>query len=91
MMKHAITVTQKDIDEGVAIDCEKCPIARAIAREFPGRRVNVLGDVAILGREFANLPDECAIFVHHFDNLRPVQPFSFILDLGDSPEGYAIK
>lgn len=90
-MKHTITVTQEDISEGLAIDCERCPIARAIARKFPEHRVNVLGDVVIIGREFYNLPGECAIFVHHFDNLRPVKPFSFTLDMGNRSEGYAVQ
>jgi hypothetical protein len=85
-----IHVAQIDIDFGKSNDCESCPIARAIGRVFPGSEVYVLGDTVTIDKVFYSLPPECWGFVCDFDKGRPVFPFSFTLDLGLRPEGYAM-
>lgn len=74
-----IEVTQEDIDEGVAGDCEACPIAQAGFRatlshtQVMGKRIRLYG-------VWRDLPPEAINFVLRFDNGGLVTPFSFEVD-----------
>ncbi len=75
-----IQVTQKHIDEGVPGECDRCPIALAM---HDALKLNVsVGDYDCWTDEYVEveLPKEAKIFVHDFDRLEPVHPFSFEID-----------
>jgi len=80
-----ITVTQQHIDEGITQDCQECPVALAIATQFPpGTRVTVahLSAVIRLKEKDAyslRLPESAIQFIRDFDYERPVSPFTFYL------------
>jgi hypothetical protein len=77
-MSVLVEVTQDDIDRGRRGKCLACPIARAMNRRT-GIAFSVSGSfVRIVGKQkMFSLPDCCAAFAYHFDNFRPVAPFSF--------------
>lgn len=90
-MIKRITVTQKDIDEGKAVDCDKCPIALAISRAL-GYHVSVTRSLAFIrGNEKFNakIPDEVGQFIRYFDlfgkdngwSTGTIKPFTFELDI----------
>lgn len=96
MEKIRVNVTQKDINEGVAKDCEACPIARALMRA-----VKRLGATKVMiGRgvwdvEFADpskslwgyMPGEAKQFVSDFDRGYSVLPGRFTLTAVDTTAG----
>lgn len=82
-----ITVEQPDIDEGVALNCDACPIARVTQRKMPpGVMVEVrtkFAQVFVSGKLVKSLllSREARQFIAAFDAGRPVQPFSFDLPI----------
>lgn len=83
-----VTVTERHISTGKAADCERCPVARAIADAIPGLAyIGVFAHGIDLQRSededeiSAHTPDEVAEFIEAFDNGRPVSPFTFTLDI----------
>lgn len=81
-----ITVTQEDIDQGIRNDCDKCPIARAIARELPGSEPSVGDMVDLYGKGYygdAHLSHLATKFINDFDNGNPVVPQAFHLEFTD--------
>jgi hypothetical protein len=92
----AVQVTQEDIAQGLAGDCEECPIALAIYRALSattGVRVGTGG--VTLYRDHANamlaLPVAASRFICWFDHDDVVEPFEFELDIPDeiAPAGAA--
>lgn len=87
-MARTIQVTQDDIDLGEPGNCDRCPGALALNHQLGGQW-SVFDD--LLWRftddgpcdEF-EIPRELRDFADDFDNLRPVSPFSFDLNV---PEG----
>ena len=81
-----IVVTQNDIEQGVRYKACACPVALAIKRrtsrecEVAGRYMVFLSN---LNTEH-DLPTPVHKFVVAFDMGKPVKPFSFELDLGQS-------
>jgi len=79
-----ISVTQDDIDKGIKNNCEKCPIARALARSFPGY-FNLASiyylSVKAHQKDFyvfmMDTPKVCYDFIRDFDQGKPVTPFEF--------------
>jgi len=77
-----ITVTQADIDGGRAKDCSECPIALAAKRAYPDSDV-IVGIAAIIvtdhdrGSRVYDLPEAASLFICHFDDHLPVEPFTF--------------
>lgn len=95
MEKIRVNVTQRDIDEGEAKDCQQCPIARALWRVAKRRGAQKVQ----IGRgtwdvEFTDytkdvwgyLPDAAKAFVNAFDLGKTVQPRSFTLTSVDTDE-----
>lgn len=82
-MEYTVTVTQADIDGGVRNKCTKCPVALALKRLFPGRRISVANYSIKVGSCLERMPSEVISFVSWFDIGRAVQPFSFPLTLPD--------
>ena len=80
-MSKTIKVTQEDIDKATPASCCYCPIARALRRAFPRRRVAVGPIFITVGRERAYPPVKACEFITAFDSGRTVKPFSFKLDL----------
>jgi hypothetical protein len=94
-----VSVTQGDICSGVREDCNKCPVARAISRHFPGKWVSVTGDAVSIYNEYNPeedyytsceayyyLPDSVNHFVSNFDEGNPVAPFEFVIDTDENNE-----
>lgn len=80
-----INVTQADIDAGLPLQCYLCPLALAITRVL-GKAAAVTSSKAYLnitGGESikCSLPEEAIEFRTRFDCGRPVQPFSFKLEV----------
>lgn len=84
-----IKVTQEHIDQGKPRDCASCPIAKAINSLLKDKyscevasRVMTIREIDafkwILGFD---TPETCAKFIIKFDNLKPVEPFEFELDI----------
>jgi hypothetical protein len=81
-----IIVTQKDIDKGVPSSCYECPIAYAFKRAVKN---NIRYGCCIGSNYIVHCPDgkwnryelpkEARKFIKHFDNSKPVEPFSFEL------------
>lgn len=82
-----IEVEQPDIDEGLACNCDACPIARATQRKLPaGVMVQVqsrFAQVFVMGKHVKSIwmPAEAREFIKAFDAGEPVQPFSFDLPI----------
>lgn len=84
----AVNVTAEHIAEGIRQDCERCPVALAIAAALPDLRyISVLSRAIIVlprGRDFINIDTPRAVrkFVRDFDAGYgdPVEPFSFDLE-----------
>jgi len=84
-MNVTVTVTAEHIAAGRREDCERCPIALAVAEVFPGGPyVDEFACIITAGdgseTEF-DLPDEAREFVEAFDNGQPTAPFTFTAEL----------
>lgn len=91
MNKLTVTVTQDDIEHGVTRHCQKCPIARAVARELlPGMSVEVVAAtvrITPVNRPAwhtpvalcESLPPRALTFIERFDAGKSVRPFTFQL------------
>lgn len=82
-----VEVTQDDIENGVARDCNRCPIALALRRQFP-HCLNVVDNetVSILfpyEELIYQLPNEAQVFIERFDySLDPIiQPIKFKMSI----------
>jgi hypothetical protein len=91
MKPTTITVTQEDIDEGIAINCRRCPVARALhaARpdlDFTVDRTRITafkkGTERIVFQRVT--PHPASWFIMLFDDFRNVKPFSFELELPET-------
>lgn len=90
-MYTKISVTRNDIKKGCRLVESACPVARAIARGFPGagkRKIVVAvstGTVQLWRRATTEtvvcvrLPEVVGLFISHFDHNDQVAPFSFVL------------
>jgi hypothetical protein len=85
MPVYHVDVTQKDIDKGCKTNATHCPVARAGKRVF---KCNVSVTSLTLsvfsphgGWQDIPLPNEVGSFIRSFDRDKPVQPFSFNLDV----------
>ena len=86
-----IEVTDEDIQEGVPISSQKCPIARAIYRKT-GKTPSIgLSNIRLDCKNVYtsymdcsyNIPTTKSIiqFIRHYDTCHSVKPFSFKIDL----------
>ncbi len=76
-----ITVTQQDIDKGRPGSHVACPLALAIQRVYPRKRIGVSGSLARVGRYSYTLPEVASEFVFRVDRHQGVKPFEFDLPL----------
>ena len=74
-----ITVTADDIAKGSRFQCDRCPVALAIARIMGGKKVYISTDCARIGTKRYSLPSVAADWIGRFDSAYPVQPFAFHL------------
>jgi len=80
MTQVTIEVTAEDIAQGEAFDCGNCPIARAAKRAL--KKICVVNlSTAYWSTGSAPLTKKARAFVKNFDSGRPVQPFTFTLDV----------
>lgn len=79
-MKTRISVTAADIAQGKVGDCGECPVALAMGRAFPGRRI--LADSYGLNVDDRQFPTPPMVdrFMQDFDRRRLVEPFTFEID-----------
>ena len=84
--KVRINVTQRDIERGIRFTSYTCPIAWA-ARRHPELKGCLVAPDSLAfdnsGWVWVPLPEKACGFVDSFDGGRPVQPFSFTLELPD--------
>lgn len=84
-MIRRVDVTAEDIAQGEPRKCVKCPIALALRRTLEQSLVGVGGHDAVMvgkhGVTSVELPSMAVRFIADFDDGKPVQPFSFALDL----------
>jgi hypothetical protein len=84
MSYRTITVTQRNIDDGLTGLCSRCPIALAMtAQGFNGvavGRFSVRFYKHQVGWVYRGLPAEAVAFVDHFDRTREGEPFEFRID-----------
>lgn len=67
MQTLEVPISQDDIDNGVPSNCEKCPVARAMSRLFPGKMVTTsYGATFVDGRVYYHYRD-AANFTRMFD------------------------
>ena len=83
-----VTVTARHIDEGVPCTTTRCPVALAIMETVRPVRVDVQAGVINFGTgpgQYTAVvpPDEVTWFVDEFDDLLPVEPFTFTLEVPD--------
>jgi hypothetical protein len=84
-----LEITADDIERGERANCQWCPVALALRRAFPGRKVVVWHDRAeIAGRPYW-LPQSVRDFVTNYDDdvtpmRTPARPLSFELVVEDA-------
>ena len=86
--KRTFTVSQEDIDNGLAGDPNACPIVMAAKRMFPyGTCCTGSNDLSIGVRGvggypifFGFFPPEARKFIKDFDKGKSVKPFSFMVE-----------
>jgi len=81
-----VQVTAGDIAEGKPEEACACPVWLAICRAMPGVLIAVGPDDISVGedRESVRLPWPAREFISLFDELLPVLPFEFDLDVPDA-------
>jgi len=94
-MKKLIQVTEEDIVAGLPNFAEKCPIARALKREFPSAFVIWVGysgslslptakiDIEHQPRLISRLGTRASKFIKRFDRGKTVKPFKFWFKVDD--------
>lgn len=75
------TVTQEDIDEGILLECEKCPVARAVSRMLPAYpKISVSSKIVEVwftkhtGVWSLDVADDLAEWILAYDREQPVRP-----------------
>jgi len=80
-----IDVSQSDLEKGVANDCKRCPIARALLRQLPDLESVEVDTNALwfhfgcIGKTAIRTPPGLAEKINEIDDDKPVKPFSFRL------------
>lgn len=80
-MLTRIEVTQADIDKGVAMDCDRCPIWLAVHRVVQKCISVTGGHVWYADNRKSVLPDSAQNFIRSYDGGRKCRPFAFDLDI----------
>lgn len=86
LVTRKVEVTAEDIQKGVQLNCDACPVHRALSRVFPEFDKIVVHEQEALVEyqgwsRKVNFPEEAEKFIRAFDrNHESVEPFSF--DLG---------
>lgn len=83
-----IYVEQHDINEGIAMNCRRCPVARAINRVLLNgitcvtsqSRTSLISESDTLLSQYLT-PIEAKRFMTAFDCGHHLEPFSFVLDI----------
>ena len=83
-----IRVSRDDIRKGKVGDGCNCPVARALKRQTPFRRVNVGSEIQLGSTGIEDIldpaisvdsPRKVGRFIEAFDEGKPVKPFTFNL------------
>ena len=82
-----IQVTQEDIDSGRRLQCNHCPVAKALQRALKNRRIYTDGNFVweerdhsfLTDKVVASLPQDVKFKIVDFDRDRKMQPFEFEL------------
>lgn len=91
-MTITVEVTQRNIEEGIRLSCAGCPVALAMNRAT-GLEWSISGWQMMAFRKLEKdalqtyalvTPPIARAFISAFDIGRPVEPFSFDLDLPDT-------
>jgi hypothetical protein len=70
---NTLTITQDDIDKGIAGKCSLCPVALAFAREFPGKYASTISRrTRLYDSKTHNLEK---VFYHSYKLTRFIQQF----------------
>jgi hypothetical protein len=80
-MTHTIQVLPIDIECGVPYNATSCPIAHAVRRSFPDKRIHVGSKILVIDDKIIELPKVASTFVSEFDGKKVVKPISFGVNL----------
>ncbi len=92
-MQVMVAVSAEDIRQGERNNCAKCPVGLALARtlgpRYPGAKFmagSMLGRIlpARGGLISFEMPKDAEHFMFAFDAKKPVEPFTFTIDLPDA-------
>lgn len=83
-MIKTINVTQKHIDKGLRNNCQACPVALALREQTP--YVNCMLDSSSIfwgdkDATYSKVPYNVKTFIHNFDGIFGVEPFSFNIEM----------
>jgi hypothetical protein len=83
MRRLIIAVTAKDIADGVRRQCDRCPIARSLARRFPGESCELDFEIGRIGQQqWFRVPIDMERWMTDFDEHRVnVKPTRFCVEL----------
>jgi hypothetical protein len=86
MKMITVNVTQQHIDDGERMECKTCPIALALNEQHPMPKPWRVGNTTSRWREetpfgWCRLPLAAQTFIGDFDFQRPVQPFTFEMEV----------
>ena len=76
-----VTVTAADISAGMRAAPQSCPVARALTRALPGKRVWVGPSTVVCSNTEYPLPPKAMGFIELFDQALPCEPVEFDLDM----------
>lgn len=77
-----VNVTAEDIASGKSEDRYRCPVSLATARALGVEKVFIWTHSWWLKKNiFGPLPEVATAFIRAFDHKRPVQPFSFEIEV----------
>lgn len=76
-----ISITKRDIRNGRRRDECACPVALSLQRRYPGRRVTVNYEVAMVGSVAIPVTGKMETWMDAFDNRRRVKPTAFFVDV----------
>jgi len=86
-MTITISVTKADISQGGRAMCKLCPIARAVRRIEGLESAEISSTSLWPGRKATDmpipLPEIARNFILRFDNCKPVEPFTFVMEIPD--------
>jgi hypothetical protein len=77
-----VQITQNDIDEGVRGACFNCPMARALKRKFPDKRVMATTSEVLIGEAEFIYDGKVRGIILNYDITNNMEPFDVVVTPG---------